>query len=331
MNCYKLPIDADPLVRCYLQPGYSIAVLNAENKTFINQICNEFINVSVEENSQRFYLEFCTSTYFFDDLKNCKHYSYCTLNMTFENIHMTNTFYQKTYDTVGYIIDMITSGYYVIGYWDEFYVPEKNAFQKYHFSHHYLAYGYDLGKKIMHIMGYDKMGIYKNLDVPFDDFERSIFSKGLKEMQVQFVKSNNLKYEIDFLWIKLEINNYLNSVGGQFELPNRVYGVKAWKKLFSYLNNLSSDENIDLRFVRGFMEHKNLMQLRMERLYKNEYISCEKLITYYNELNELSKTVFLLSMKYNITKKASILFKINKYINQIIDKEPLILKEIFNV
>jgi hypothetical protein len=331
MSCLKLPIDLNPLVRCYLQPAYSIAILNAENKTFINQLCNEFINVSVQDDPQRFYVEFCTSTYFFSDFNNCKHYSYCTLNMNFENISITHDFHQKTYDSVRYIIDMITSGYYVIGYWDEFYVPVKNAFQKYNFGHHYLAYGYDLEKKIVHIIGYDKSGIYKNLDICFDDFEKSIFSKGLKEMQVQFVKSNNSKYELDFLMIKQEINNYLNSIGGQFELPNRVYGVNAWKKLFSYLNNLASDEKTDLRFVRGFMEHKNLMQLRIERLYKDGYVSCEKSISSYNELSELSKIIFSLSMKYNITKGVSLLLKINKYINHIIDIEPLILKKIFNI
>ena len=62
---------------------------------------------------------------------------------------------------------------------------------------------------------------------------------------------------------------------------------------------ISNNSGIDIRYMRAFMEHKNLMQLILDYVYggKNSDIP-EK----YKKASKEANRRYLLSIKYNITK-----------------------------
>ena len=74
-------------------------------------------------------------------------------------------------DLFGSIHDMlhwnISHGYYVNMCLDEFYVPDRAKYQRGHYNHYNLFYGYDDEEKLYYIMGYGKKGSPIISTIPF--------------------------------------------------------------------------------------------------------------------------------------------------------------------
>ena len=72
------------------------------------------------------------------------------------------------YDTdfVSYVIENINRGYYLVVHIDEFYIPDKWAYEEIHFVHASLIYGYNQEKRELYGIGFDDDMTFR--DIIFD-------------------------------------------------------------------------------------------------------------------------------------------------------------------
>ena len=69
---------------------------------------------------------------------------------------------------------MLEQGFYVSGTYDEFFIPGKGAYQVRSFVHGYIIYGYDDLKGVFKSAGYLADGRYKQFDIIYEDYYRSV-------------------------------------------------------------------------------------------------------------------------------------------------------------
>ncbi len=63
---------------------------------------------------------------------------------------------------------------YMVCHLDEFYVPSRPSYQKEHYFHENMIYGFDNNKKEYDILGYDHKGVFFNSSkISFDAFEQA--------------------------------------------------------------------------------------------------------------------------------------------------------------
>src|SRR5690554_1664231 len=71
----------------------------------------------------------------------------------------------------------IRDGWYFYSVFDEFYVPNRFAFQKEHFFHDFLLYGYNDSDNTYSILGYTKDFIFEPTEISYKNFDQA-FQKG---------------------------------------------------------------------------------------------------------------------------------------------------------
>lgn len=99
------------------------------------------------------------------------------------------------------------------------------------------------------------------------------------------------------------LENYLNSRDNKEVQENRnVYGVSACEKLAEYV--IGSEEYLDMRFLRAYMEHKSITNLRLKVLFDEGFmINRELMEAYAKQIYSKACGVFNLSFKYRLPKQ----------------------------
>lgn len=171
------------------------------------------------------------------------------------------------------IVDAINVGYYVQLQVDQYYIPYRSAYQKYHISHEELFSGYDLKNKKFKILGYDSYSIFRESEVDFDNVR-------LLRCPAEHAKNNYdvilMKYkgscdkEIDIQQIITGIKDYLGcnyfykniSKFNHDAYKNDCYfGVNIYDRLIMHCEE---SEIPDIRFFHVLYEHKKIMRMRCE-------------------------------------------------------------------
>lgn len=150
-----------------------------------------------------------------------------------------------------------------------------------------------------------------------------------------FIDINTCKYhaEGNFSFNKVgfiqELSDYINSSMHNLAYSDQIYGLKAIEKLKEF--TIAEDSGIDMRYMRVLMEHKSLMQLRLDYVYRDNYSDIPEK---YKKISEEAKKMYLLSLKYNITKNENILKSIENGFDLILDLEkqllPIVLNDVSN-
>lgn len=78
--------------------------------------------------------------------ESCPWISYQRLHRTFVN--------NKWDSFTGFLIESIKQGYYVLAWFDHYYVPKHSFFQKIHKLHDCFVYGYDIEKEVFYIANF---------------------------------------------------------------------------------------------------------------------------------------------------------------------------------
>lgn len=245
-----------------------------------------------------------------------------------------------------YIEQYINMEYYLYFQVDEFYIPERGAYQKKHYLHDILVYGYN-SKKEYYVAGYNQEGFYISSKVTYNQFENAYNNNFIEKDNnewadnIYLLKYNQkCHYGFNLSLVGKLIYDYLNSVN-EFEVYKRygeslsdtVYGIEVFDKVIEYLDYLQQgiqpfkEYGIDNRIFRIIQEHKSIMLDRMKYINENN-IYLEDLIDKYLEVCKLSNTCHLLAIKYRVLPKSSIIERLKNYIVVIRDKDKEILGEL---
>ena len=190
---------------------------------------------------------------------------------------------------LSFIENSLNINYYVYCFVDEYYIPNRISYMKYHYFHDILINGYDSQLKQFNIFGYDEKYILASTMVSYDAFQSAITYENsndpyLSQIILYKFKSNG-NYSFSMESFIEQLNEYLNGINsskrfGILRDPwDRVYGIDSYHCLTKYLEKRLIDKNfIDIRIFHFLYEHKKLMQQRIDYLLRNGLINDKRFL-----------------------------------------------------
>lgn len=313
-----LPIEETPAIISKNIHAIRLSIIQKCDEHGINYVYNNYIQLffKIEKKGQ------ATFDYVFPKYKDLSTFRTCSVDKP--------TFTINSLNIKDFIIRGLLCKKYIITSVDEYYIPNRLAYNKFNFGHDVLLYGYDSQNNIFHIIGYTDSGYYQPSIINCDEFIIAYLnSYGNKSIElVETVSYYHHRIEIELIIASLE--DYITS-GNKSRLfdkskwldDNETYGINTIEKIKNYLDAVADNRiNIDRRIMYTLMEHKKIMLERYKHLIKNHFIVENKeiedeLIKIYKQ-SQVSLNLFL---KYIISYDVSLLSKIQNILDDIKNKE----------
>lgn len=252
-----------------------------------------------------------------------RYYSYCTFNPLVMFVRERVDFLLEKYESiVEYIKLNIQKGRYVELYFDEYYVPQMNTYNKKHFLHGDLAYGFD----DTHIYF---LGVHHGKPLEFKLTYNDVVagSKSALELDpynlLTVYQFNPDEYSFSITALYKSLRDYLIGIIDNIESYNidskeYAYDISAFNKFVNDvgLKNLMADVRISFLIK----EHTQLMRERVKYLIDSDILTkneSEDVLDMLDDLCDCTNKVLLLTLKYSMTGADNIMLKVStklKYI-----------------
>ena len=298
----ELPIIDTPWIKAYQIRNFELGIL--QDKT--PWILSKYINCTYTAKAEAMF-DHCISAYgrFFFKEK-------ALLMQRFK--FNKSIFSFKAMDFVKWAKSLLDQEWYLMGYLDEYYVKSKQAYNKYHFRHSMMIYGYDEIGKVFYAIGYTNENKYSKYSISFEEFLKSVqveydsvkkdyIPRDIERVEFDAVKINpEHNFEFDLKEVYLGIKDYINSTDSyDTNNSNYLYGIECERKFVEYIQNSIEKEDayLDVRYSRLFMEMKDIMIRRLEYLVSIGVISNE-LLEEYRTISKKQTYIHLAFIKYNL-------------------------------
>lgn len=310
-----LPIVEKPPIIAYLHHAYYLGILFTNN-SYRNYFSSIFINLYYNRSiSNR--INFVLEKWYAEE----EYFNYNKIGYNHSLDMVTKS------ELVEIFIRMIDLGYYSLFDLDEFFIPNRVAYNKFNFIHECMIYGYCISKKEFNIIGYTDKNIYEKSKLSFNDFAKALYFDSTN--WVNFVKiGENYVFGFDIEQTKNHIYDYLHSKNtyNQYADDFCSFGINA---VIEYANDLIDDYGLfDLRYIRILLEHKICMHLRIKYLYEKGFLSSERFYKSYSNIVQKYQIIFSLSIIATIRPKSDSLLKIREHIIDSINTEKQILEDV---
>ena len=171
----ELPFDEKPLVCQYLLSAYSLGIIQANSKELgkdlMPWLSSKFINCSFDSN-QPPEIDSKFSVIVFDgDATNDQ-----VLCITPISIPIDSTEKISGECFLCLLNDLLSTGNYIVGMFNEKYIPSMPPYHKIDAPHTFLLFGFDDEKKQYSSAGFVDDLRFSNYSVSYDDFLKSIIS-----------------------------------------------------------------------------------------------------------------------------------------------------------
>lgn len=259
------------------------------------------------------------------------------------NVHrlQRETFSMLDKEIVDFVVDSIDRGYYVYLNVDEYFIPDRGDYQKKHFSHDTLVYGYDLGLRTLKILGFNKVGAYESSEVSFNEFSQSYHYLDKIENncnQIYLYQYNQAgKYDFNAKLVKETLEDYLYSrnTSERFSMIaepwDRAYGMESYEYLQKYFQNLLANKvHTDIRLLHILWEHKSCMKLRTEYMYENGFIENPNDVETAKLIEHKAFMVKKLFLKYFLTEKKEIIETVSQLTDEIKELEAVFIEDLIS-
>ncbi|MEK3793108.1 amino acid adenylation domain-containing protein [Paenibacillus sp. FSL R7-0204] len=258
--------------------------------------------------------------------------------------------FRENEDFVDFVKNKLRHGYYLIANVDEMELKNKNAYQRDHFIHASIIYGYDDQKKSLQGIGFDDSGIFSYLEFAYDEMQRA-FTSGKKHYKtsapwcewsaVQLVKPKtpDKKFVFNHRKFLMDLHDYVHSVEDPYRLytfgyseDKTEFGISTYDVVIKRLKEKEQTgrSTIDYRAIHLIYEHKQGLYNRIR--YLDDIFGFSTEVKKENQkLHELVEDINMvrikwLSVEYN---SESDMAKVNTVIKELIgDITSLKIKEI---
>lgn len=186
-------------------------------------------------------------------------------------------------DIIDFVIDKISAGYYVIIHADEYYLSAKSRYQKEHFVHHSIVYGYDNNAGKLLAIGFNAEDIFTKISFEYEQF-REAYEEGKKYYResapwaenhaVELLKLKNYpqEYPFDLERFLNALDEYIFSRGDDsiiftymMKKENVKYGLDVYDEVMEHIGNILKGQfTIDYRMAHLLAEHKKGIHQRLE-------------------------------------------------------------------
>jgi hypothetical protein len=202
------------------------------------------------------------------------------------------------------IVRMIDCGKYVMFHSaDDFYIKGKSWYGVRHLRHDGMVVGYDLEERTFTVLAYDSTWIFRSFSVPMYCFIEAYASSPGLMPSGRLTAMAPLKKEVplDIDKSLLGVSEYLDSDMEKYPMVEDgllVQGVVTLEYLAEYLERLRDGripyDRMDRRIIRLLLDHKSLMQKRLEIISKVLELS----IDFGNQYREIVSIVEAMLFQY---------------------------------
>lgn len=234
------------------------------------------------------------------------------------------------------ITSALENGYYLyFNGFDDYYIENKQGFNKYHNSHDGMVVGIDNIKNTYSIFAYDlnnKLSCFQTSQVAFE----KAFNYYPNEGVFLALKNNDSKYDYNFdIFIKNLKSYFLSSQTDIYKNPDEyIFGINAIRHVAEYVKSFyEKDISYDLFDLRNFLsisENKNCIYHSLLKAQEKGFLNSE-ICKKYSAIYQQSETIRLLSIKFMLTQKTETLKSLYKSILMLLDMENNLLPIILNI
>ncbi|MHB8062513.1 MAG: TubC N-terminal docking domain-related protein [Ruminiclostridium sp.] len=222
---------------------------------------------------------------------------------------------KKVENIIDYIIENINMGYYLIINVDEYYLPNKWAYEKLHFIHSSLIYGYDNKEKQLKAIGF-KQNIFTEITFDYTQFIQAYENGRIhykdsapwcewSAIQLMRPKKFELEYPFSNESFLKELKSYLFSIGDSIKLysfeyyENRVeFGFQVYDVIIKNLENLiQGNITMDYRPIHLIGEHKKCIYDRIGYVISRNNLTGE-IVKLHEEYMEVVKRFNIIRIKF---------------------------------
>ncbi len=231
---------------------------------------------------------------------------------------------------------MLKNHHYIIGRYNERYIPGKNAYCEYDYMHDYILYGFDDKRKVFFSVGYMRDGRCRPFEITYEDMYKSILNGLWGKYQFAFMLYNlESRFDLNLDRIAGELFDYVNSVSHRpITVLERNYGMKSIHMLQqTFLEEAEGEIQpyIDMRVTRSLMEHKYMLLFCMKHFAMLGLLPNVDLTLFEDNYNKAC-IIHNLGIKVNLSSRREGCHRMVEMIDQIMDREtrklPAILETI---
>ncbi|GKX30066.1 hypothetical protein SH1V18_25460 [Vallitalea longa] len=331
MNRKKLPITRPPIIG-YVVHAFPLSIIFNHAKCMPWFFCNYIqlvCNTQLETNFFDFFT-ICTAITGMPWVDSV----YPGIPWLNRNSISSQTFIDCNLNKDQIITNSLIQNNYIVCHLDEFYVPKRYSYQKEHYPHENLIFGFDNIKKEYDILGFDFRGIFCSSKISYSEFEQASKEHDIKFLHMK--AKDGFLYELDLKSIKNLLIEYLYGKNSNYRYTairnpniNLVYGMDIYNQLITYLRLLYNNlVVIDIRPFHILWEHKKCMVLRIQFLldkYKKAAIGLEEIYIQYLDVQKMCYSIRTILLKYKLTKRKENLTTIISLLKDIQIKEQKII------
>lgn len=264
--------------------------------------------------------------YFFFPRKNVDNgYSWYSnfLDTLYDVLYEIKDLFPTLYDYIKWNIQHM---YYVELCVDEFYLPGRMHYQRFHYNHYNLIYGYDDVEKMFYVLGYGKNSTPVCNKVPYSLITYETLTS---EKIIRFKYSINVVSDFVFKLpvLKDNLKELVNDIDSCKKFSNILtgeklyYGLSVIKKLVVEVQEHDRIRT-DRRISFFLLEHSQLMRSRLDYLEQEGYLSKElhsDLCVQCEEIIKLAQLIMFIVIKNMIKEEKT--DRIDTYLLQLYDAE----------
>ena len=251
--------------------------------------------------------------------------------------------------------NILNSDEYVSIHLDEFYLNEKESFQKLHLVRENLVYGYDDAQKVFFVYGFGKREQMRSFQVSYDDmllaFEkgRRFYFSGAGYLKMKWcdpvvkMKIHECEgFQLTETFLLHKIHDFVHPMEAHLQNEEiKIYGSDIYKWIIEELQGKTKGRTVDYRTFHLLYEHKRNVYRCLKKIEQNgsmSQITSEKIASYKIVVNQFNKIRIMymreagMEMRKVQRKKIYSVPKVKEsFINEVInsvEKELEILKEI---
>ena len=323
---FKLPYNLKPMLRAYQPEAFLCGILFSKDEKYLPYFLSHYIQFIYYDD----YAAYRTRLNYNNYYENWMFRNHVLISIDYMSVPYFIIESERT-DFIKIVSDALHDGYYIMGMYDEYYIPKKSAFNKYHLNHDYLIYGVDEEKQEFYSAGYLQDEFYSSFTIPFDNYKQSLYTTNPPYHLFWFLKfHDDIELSFDINTAKQGLWNYLNSY--KPDNSKNTYGIQAIESLIALFEEMKNKQNdVDLRSLFALKEHKQLMRIRLNYMMEKNHIKWdEHILVKYDQMIKQSEMALSLGMKYNITKNQSTVDKICGILHQNMKVETDCLKNIYD-
>ncbi len=328
-----LPFELSPIIRTYLNHAYPFGIVEGHfGKNFVSELmCDIYVNCLYSQEDRNNFYQYPEDGWF-EKCGLMRQEPYVCREKTMECVQ----------EAIEEVRRRLSNGQYVYASPNEGYISVVSRGRIYDFDHECLLYGFDDAAGVYMSAGYIN-GRYVPYAIPYGEYEAALLNVQKSDIELLFFRVNrkyifpgiNAKNVADRL--SEYYDSYIPGFLSRRELSQYIssgrlkFGRNAWREFALYLRDIGNEcKQVDMRYTRSFMDHKQLMKIRIETLYEKGFISDDALVLAASECYSKAQLAMSLAMKYAAVGDSNALRRAAQKITDVNEREEVYLKQVIS-